>query len=106
MKYIIIILFLLCDISSYAQIWKPVKNTLQAEYLVYQTTNKNEADIIAYEVFSEIDCVKPGMIFLAPPYYTRGKKISFVCNKEEADLVIYWTKNKEEVNWKIKKINK
>jgi hypothetical protein len=43
------------------------------------------------------------MIYLAPPYYSRGKKVTFVCDKKDADLIVYWTKNKNEVKWKIKK---
>ncbi len=103
MKYLILFLFVLITKLCSAQIWKPVKNIVQADYLIYQTRNKDEADIIAFEVESEVGCVKPGMIYLAPPYHSKGKKVSFVCKKEDADLVVYWTKNKNEVIWKIKK---
>ena len=89
--------------EGFSQIWKPIKNSIQADYLIYQTRNKDEADIIAFEVESEVGCVKPGMIYLAPPYYSRGKKVTFVCDKKDADLIVYWTKNKNEVNWKINK---
>lgn len=103
MKISISFLFVIFSTFCYSQIWKPVKNIVQADYLIYQTRNKDEADIIAFEVQSEVDCVKPGLIYLAPPYYSKGKKVSFVCKKEDADLVVYWTKNKNEVIWKIKK---
>ena len=103
MKYLILFLFVLIAKLCSAQIWKPVKNIVQADYLIYQTRNKDEADIIAFEVESEVGCVKPGMIYLAPPYYSRGKKVTFVCDKKDADLIVYWTKNKNEVKWKINK---
>ena len=101
-KLLIFSLFLL-PATGFSQIWKPIKNRIQADYLIYQTNNKYEADIIAFEVESEVGCVKPGMIYLAPPYYSRGKKVTFVCDKNDADLIVYWTKNKNEVKWKIKK---
>jgi hypothetical protein len=101
-KLLIFCLFLL-SVEGFSQIWKPIKNTIQADYLIYQTRNKDEADIIAFEVQSEVECVKPGMIYLAPPYHSRGKKVTFVCDKKDADLIIYWTKNKNEVKWKINK---
>jgi hypothetical protein len=101
-KLLIFSLFLL-PATGFSQIWKPIKNIIQADYLIYQTNNKYEADIIAFEVESEVGCVKPGMIYLAPPYYSRGKKVTFVCDKNDADLIVYWTKNKNEVKWKIKK---
>lgn len=103
MKYTLSFFIIFLPSFCFSQIWKPVKNSIQAEYLVYQTNDKNEADIIAFSVDSELGCTKPGMIYLAPSYYSRGKKISFVCSKEQADLVVYWTKNKNEVKWKIKK---
>ncbi len=101
-KLLIFCLFLL-SAEGFSQIWKPIKNSIQADYLIYQTNIKEEADIIAFEVESELGCTKPGMIYLAPIYYSRGKKVTFVCHKEEADLIVYWTKNKNEVKWKINK---
>ena len=102
-KYLLILSLFLTLTEGFSQIWKPIKNKIQADYLIYQTNNKDEADIIAFEVESEVGCVKPGMIYLAPVYYSRGKKITFVCDKNEADLIVYWTKNKNEVKWKINK---
>lgn len=103
LKNLLFLFVFLWSETGFTQIWKPVKNKYQADYHIYQTRNKDEADIIAFEVDSEIGCVKPGLIFLAPPYYSRGKKVTFVCNKDDADLIVYWTKNKNEVKWKINK---
>jgi len=103
MKNCILLTLLILTNSVYSQIWKPVKNKIQAEYLIYETNDKSEADIIAYEVDSELGCTRPGMIYLAPINYSRGKKVSFVLDKNDADLIIYWTKNKNEVKWNIRK---
>jgi hypothetical protein len=101
--YLLTLFFVILTFCGYSQVWKPIKNIVQADYLIYQTNNKDEADIIAFEVESELGCLKPGMIYLAPPYYSKGKKVTFVCDKNDADLIVYWTKNKNEVKWKIKK---
>jgi len=103
MKHTSLIILFFTTFISFGQVWKPVKNGIQADYYIYQTNKIEEADIVAYEVESELGCTKPGLIFLAPPYYSKGKKVTFVCKKEDADLIVYWTKNKNEVIWKIKK---
>ena len=101
--YLLTLFFVILTFCGHSQVWKPIKNIVQADYLIYQTNNKDEADIIAFEVESELGCLKPGMIYLAPASYSKGKKVTFVCDKNDADLIVYWTKNKNEVKWKIKK---
>jgi hypothetical protein len=94
------VLFLM-SITSFSQVWKPVKNKLQADYLIYETNIKSEADIIGLKVKSELDCTRPGCIYLAPIWHSKGRKVFFVSDPNEADLKIYWTTNKEETKWKI-----
>ena len=94
------VLFLM-SITSFGQVWKPIKNKLQADYLIYETKVKSEADIIGLKVKSELDCTRPGCIYLAPIWYSKGRKVFFVNDPNEADLKIYWTTNKEETKWKI-----
>jgi hypothetical protein len=89
------------SITSFSQVWKPVKNKLQADYLIYETNIKSEADIIGLKVKSELDCTRPGCIYLAPIWHSKGRKVFFVSDPNEADLKIYWTTNKEETKWKI-----
>jgi hypothetical protein len=47
-----------------------------------------------YQVEKEYDAVKPGFIYLAPPWYSRGSKVYFTKDKYEADFIVYWTKDK------------
>ncbi len=95
---IAVLLFLYLNVNG--QIWKPVRNQYQALYKVYETNNKAEADIIAYSVEYEYEITKPGFIYLAPPWYSRGTKVYFTKDRYDADFRIYWTKNKDEVIWK------
>jgi hypothetical protein len=106
MKNNLFFLFLFIPFIGLSQIWKPVKNKIQAEYFVYQTKIEEQAQIIGYKVNSELECTKPGMIFLSPIWYSKGKKIYFVDNINEADIVVFWTSDKEKVKWKIKSSNK
>ena len=100
-KTIFSLSLILVSITSFGQIWKPIKNKLQADYFVYETKVKSEADIIGMKVKSELECTRPGCIYLAPITYSRGRKVFFVTDPNEADLKIYWTTNKEETKWKI-----
>lgn len=70
-----------------------------AKYKVYFTTNKNEATILGYKVNSYTECVKPGLIYLAPIQFTMATPIHKVKTKEEADIVIYWVDNKDKAKW-------
>jgi hypothetical protein len=97
---IAVLLFLYARVD--AQIWKPVQSQYQALYKVYETKIPIEADIIAFQVEKEYDAVKPGFIYLAPPWYSRGSKVYFTKDKYEADFIVYWTKDKNKVIWKIK----
>jgi hypothetical protein len=86
--------------QGHSQIWKPVKNRFQATYIIYITDNKRIADIIAYQVDKEYEAIKPGLIYLAPIWYSRGVKVFFTNDRSSADLFVYWTKDKKEVIWK------
>jgi hypothetical protein len=102
-KTIFSLSLILVSITSFGQIWKPIKNKLQADYFVYETKVKSEADIIGMKVKSELECTRPGCIYLAPITYSKGRKVFFVSDPNEADLKIYWTTKKEETKWKINK---
>ena len=41
-KAIFSVVLMLISITSFGQIWKPIKNKLQADYLVYETKVKSE----------------------------------------------------------------
>lgn len=83
-----------------AQVWKPVSNLYQAKYVVYITNNREEADIIGYQVDVEYKASKAGYIYLAPIWYSKGTPIYFTKDSTAADLKLYWTKDQSEVLWK------
>ena len=102
-KIWLFVIFSLCLIAqSYSQIWKPVKSRFQATYIVYITNNKRLADIIAYQVDKEYEAIKPGLIYLAPIWYSRGIKVFFTNDRSSADLIVYWTNDKREVIWNVR----
>lgn len=87
-------------VKVYAQVWKPVKNVYQAKYVIYATTNKAEADVIGYNVDAEYKAIKPGLIYLAPTWYSKGKPVYFTKDPNAADIKVYWTQDENEVIWK------
>jgi hypothetical protein len=85
-----------------AQVWKPVHNLHQAKHVVYVTDDIKQADIIGYQVDVEYKAIKPGYIYLAPVWYSKGTPVFFTTNPQGADLKVYWTKDKDKVNYKFK----
>jgi hypothetical protein len=90
-KILILFLLLFCTFG-YSQVWKPVQNKYQAQYIVYITDKRYEANFIAYQVVHEYQAIKLGLIFLAPFWYSRGTKVYFTKVKSEADIILYWNK--------------
>lgn len=99
MKNLILAIGLSLSFNGNSQCYKIINNPVMAKYKVYFTTNKSEATILGYKVNSYTECVKPGLIYLAPIQFTMATPIHKVKTKEEADIVIYWVKTKDEAKW-------
>ena len=99
MKNLILAIGLSLSFNGNSQCYKIINNPVMAKYKVYFTTNKSEATILGYKVNSYTECIKPGLIYLAPIQFTMATPIHKVKTKEEADIVIYWVDSRNEAKW-------
>lgn len=96
-RLIILTIFLILSLKNYSQVWKPINNKLQSKYIVYITQNKEEATMLGFKVDNEWQATRWGLIYLVPIWWSRGTNVYFTDNKSEADIILFWTKNKSDV---------
>ena len=104
-KHIIFILCMFCFVNTRAQVVKFIKNPLTAKYRVYITKNSNEATIFVYKVQKYEEAIGAGLWYIVenPMIFKEVMTVIEVNKKEDADLIVYYTKDKNKAGYKFKK---
>lgn len=104
-KYIIFILCMFCYANTRAQVVKFIKNPLTAKYRVYITKNSNEATIFVCKVKKYEEAIGAGLWYIVenPMIFKEAMTVFEVKKKEDADLIVYYTKDKNKAGYKFKK---
>ena len=105
MKYCITILCILYYSNSYGQVVKFIKNPLTAKYRVYITKNSSEATIYVFKVQKYEEAIGAGLWYMVnnPILFKEAMTLFEVKKKEDADLIVYYTNDKNEAGYKPKK---
>ncbi len=102
------IIFILCMVyyaNTRAQVVKFIKNPLTAKYRVYLTKNPNEATIFVCKVEKYEEAIGAGLWYIVdnPMIFKEAMTLFQVKKKEDADLIVYYTKDKNNAGYKLKK---
>ena len=98
----IIVLFV--NLNSSAQIVKFLKNPLNAKYRVYITNNPEEATLFVYKVDKPEKAISNGLWYIVenPMLFSNAMTLFKVNYLDEADLIVYYTKDRKKAG-RIKK---
>lgn len=91
--------------ESKGQAVKFIKNEVTAKYKVYITKDSNEANLFVFKVNKYEDAIGAGLWFIVdnPTLFKNAMTLFEIKNKDQADLVIYYTKNKKSAGYRKKK---
>jgi hypothetical protein len=89
---------LLVNINSSAQIVKFIKNPLNVKYRVYITNNPKEATLFVFKVDKPEKAISNGLWYIVenPIMFSNAMNIFQVNSIEEADLIVYYTKDRKK----------
>jgi len=96
---------LLVNINSSAQIVKFIKNPLNVKYRVYITNNPKEATLFVFKVDKAEKAISNGLWYIVenPIMFSNAMNIFQVNSIEEADLIVYYTKDRKKAGSTKKK---
>ncbi len=98
------VLSLSASVTASAQIVGVTKFVKQANVKVYVTTYAAEADVIVFKTpFLKNSTGNKGWWYFSTIDGEINKRICYVAGKEIADLVVYYTNDKNEAGWKNRK---
>ena len=101
-KAIFIFLFSIFISNANGQIVKFIKNPLTAKYRVYVTQQPSEATIFVFKTKKYNEAIGAGVWYIVdnPILFKNAMTLYEVKHKEEADLIVYYTKKKSEAGYK------
>lgn len=101
MKTILLAFSLFCINSAFTQKIFSVKNSYQADVLVYVVQHQYQADLLVYKVKQEYQAKgNDGKWFFTDYEYQSKKKIFFVENEYQAKLKICFVDHEYQAGWK------
>jgi hypothetical protein len=103
-KSIIFILCLVYYANTMAQPVKFIKNPLTAKYRIYITQKPIEATIFVYKVKKYEDALGAGLWYIVenPMIFREAMTVFEVKKKEDADLIVYYTNDRNKAGYKLK----
>ena len=104
-RAIIFILCMFCCANTMGEVVKFIKNPLTAKYRVYITKDPKEATIFVYKVKKYEEALGAGLWYIVenPMMFKEAMTLFEVKKKEDADLIVYYTNNKNEAGYNPKK---
>ena len=95
-------LFIVTIFNVNAQIVKFIKNPLTAKYRVFITSQPTQANLFVYKTKKYEEAIGAGIWYIVdnPVLFKNAMTLYEVKSKEEADLIVYYTKNKSEAGYK------
>jgi hypothetical protein len=90
--------------AIYSQAVKFIKNPVTAKYRVFITAKPAEATVFVYRVSKYQEAIGAGLWYIVenPTLFKEAMTLFEVHKKEEADLIVYYTKNKDNAGYKFK----
>jgi len=103
-KFIIFILCMVYYANTIAQVVKFIKNPVTAKYRVYITTKPGEAKVFVYKVPTFKEAIGAGLWYIVenPMIFKDAMTLFEVKKKEDADLIVYYTNDKNKAGYKFK----
>ena len=88
----------LAILDSSAQIVKFIKNPLNAKYRVYITNNPKEATLFVFKVDRPEKAIANGLWYIVenPILFNNATNLFQVNSINEADLIVYYTKDRKK----------
>ena len=88
----------LSNLDSSAQIVKFIKNPLNVKYRVYITNNPKEATLFVFKVDRPEKAISNGLWYIVenPILFSNAMNLFQVNSIEEADLIVYYTKDRKK----------
>ena len=102
-KFLMILLCVLCFSRAQAQKIYSVKSSYQADVKVFVADHEYQADLIVYKTDKDYRAKKSenkGIWFFTTKEYQADKKVFFVDHEYEADLKVYFTDKDYRAGWK------
>lgn len=101
-KAILIFLFFIFISNVNGQIVKFIKNPLTAKYRVYVSQQPSEATLFVFKTKKYDEAIGAGLWYIVdnPISFKNAMTLYVVKHKEEADLIVYYTKKKSEAGFK------
>jgi hypothetical protein len=92
------VIVLLVNLNSSAQIVKFIKNPLNVKYRVYITNNPKEATLFVFKVDKPEKAISNGLWYIVenPIMFSNATNLFQVNSIEEADLIVYYTKDRKK----------
>ena len=92
------VLVFLGSLKSSAQIVKFIKNPLNVKYRVYITNNPKEATLFVLKVDRPEKAIANGLWYIVenPILFSNAMNLFQVNSIDEADLVVYYTKDRKK----------
>jgi hypothetical protein len=86
------------NLNSSAQIVKFIKNPLNVKYRVYITNNPKEATLFVYKVDKPEKAITNGLWYIVenPILFSNAMNLFQVNSIDEADLIVYYTKDRKK----------
>lgn len=92
------------SLSAYGQVVYKTQFVEDANVKVYVTQYKQEADVVVFKTpFIHNADGNSGCWYFTPYQGEANKRIFFMPSKDNSNLIIYWTNNKDEAGWQNKK---
>ena len=104
-RVILFILVVFHYSNMYSQVVKFIKNPVTAKYRVYITKDPKEATIFVYKAKKYEEALGAGLWYIVenPMIFKEAMTLFEVKKKEDADLIVYYTNDKNEAGYKPKK---
>lgn len=98
------ILVVFHNFTTFSQVVKFIKNPVAAKYRVYITPKPSEATVFVYKVATYQEAVGAGLWYIVenPSQFKEAMTLFEVKKKEDADLIVFYTKDKERAGYRIK----
>jgi hypothetical protein len=86
------------NLNSSAQIVKFIKNPLNVKYRVYITNNPKEATLFVFKVDRPEKAIANGLWYIVenPILFSNAMNLFQVNSIDEADLIVYYTKDRKK----------
>jgi hypothetical protein len=100
--YLPLLIFIVTIFNVNAQIVKFIKNPLTAKYRVFITSQPTQANLFVYKTKKYEEAIGAGLWYIVdnPVLFKNAMTLFEVKSKDEADLIVYFTKKKSEAGYK------